>query len=557
MINFIHKIFRLRGITSRFLFWVVLLVFLTCALYLVTYSAIDRTKRIEETQEDLHYVVKNQKKIVENWVENRFQEARLFANFLVDGKADLEVIANRFAYYHDFYNQFNSIVHVDEQGFVKIDTGTEQVLITENKINLSNREYFQKAKEGHESIHIVGSKYPTGDQAVIFTAPVFDQDNAFKGLVFTAINLEEINELLMESIKGKTGKTLIFNVDGQVISALYKNIPKNESKIPTEISFDLSVLNNAPSDGPKYVQYKNGDGTRTFAVFTPILNGEIYLMSEIDEKEVLEQHNNMVKIMFAITIAIYIAAIIIILPVSRGLLRPFFYIVAGINRMKEGRYNTRLNEEKFKSSPIELRQMMQGFNEMARSIKDNKNLLQRMTQTDGLTGIANRRFYEDKLNEEWENALQLKQPISLLFIDIDHFKKYNDSFGHLQGDICLKKIAAKIDQTTYAFDRNYLAARYGGEEFVAILPNTTEEEAMKVAEEIHNQIKKLEIVSSENVPSQFVTTSTGIATIIPTEEIEKETFVKKADAALYVAKSRGRNTIVLASSLVDEKEKIH
>lgn len=552
VINFIHKIFRLKGITSRFLFWVVLLVFLTSALYLVTYSAIDRSKRIQEAEEDLTYVLTNQKKIVENWVENRFQEARLFANFLVLQNANLEVIAQRFAYYHDFFNQFNAIVYVDEKGFVRIDSGTEEVILQEKNINLANREYFQKAKQGEESIHIVGNKHPTGDQAVIFTAPVFTAKNEFKGLVFTAINLEEINELLVESIKGETGRTVLFNQQGEIITALYKNAPDNPADLPKEVSFDMSVLKDLEADTCAFLAYKNGKRGKTFATYTRILNGDFYLMSEIDEEEVMQPHYYMVTIMFAITAAIYITALVLILPVSRGLLRPFYYIVVGLNRMKEGRYNTQLNEEKFKSSPVEIQKMMQGFNEMARSIRENKKLLQRMTRTDGLTGIANRRFFEDRLNEEWETAIQLQQPLSLLFIDIDHFKQYNDTFGHQQGDICLQKIALRIDQTTYAQNTNFLAARYGGEEFVVVLPNTTEEEAIQVAEQIKEQIKALQIVRSVEDENDFVTISTGIATVVPNEDTDKQAFIERADAALYEAKARGRNTIVTASSLDKE-----
>lgn len=211
--------------------------------------------------------------------------------------------------------------------------------------------------------------------------------------------------------------------------------------------------------------------------------------------------------------------------------------------MKEGDYAVQLNPQKFVTSPKELRQMMSVFNEMASSIHENKEILKRLSNTDGLTGVANRRLFEEKLHEQWMLCKENERPLSLLFIDIDHFKQFNDRFGHLEGDACLKRVAQTLDQLNK--HDNHLVARYGGEEFVIILPNTPTNEAFEVAKRIQTEIGKLRIKYSETKLDQYVTVSIGVATLIPTDLNKKEDLIQLADQAVYEAKSQGRNKIIV------------
>lgn len=169
--------------------------------------------------------------------------------------------------------------------------------------------------------------------------------------------------------------------------------------------------------------------------------------------------------------------------------------------------------------------------------------LQRLSTTDGLTGIANRRFFDELVVREWRRCTRMKQPISLVMIDVDHFKKYNDTYGHQAGDECLKAVAEQVARATpRASD---LAARYGGEEFVLVLGETSIDGAKWLANLIRQHVSDLKLPHiASNL--QHVTISCGAASVIPHDDMPLETLLKAADSALYVAKSQGRNTVVCA-----------
>ena len=167
--------------------------------------------------------------------------------------------------------------------------------------------------------------------------------------------------------------------------------------------------------------------------------------------------------------------------------------------------------------------------------------LRRLASTDHLTGLANRHNLEKTLQKSWLECLNTEQAISLILIDVDYFKLFNDQFGHINGDKCLQKIAKTIEQCLPAND--CMAARYGGEEFAVILPRLPSVSAEIVAKDIQNQINILKF-SELGLPSTFrVSVSQGIATELGGRYRTSEALICAADTALYRAKSEGRNRI--------------
>jgi diguanylate cyclase (GGDEF)-like protein len=165
--------------------------------------------------------------------------------------------------------------------------------------------------------------------------------------------------------------------------------------------------------------------------------------------------------------------------------------------------------------------------------------LQRLAALDGLTGVANRRRFDEYLDAEWTRMAQEKLPLSLILCDLDFFKKYNDTYGHQAGDDCLRRVA---DALRFCAKRSLdLVARYGGEEFAVILPNTTGFGAFQVAEEIRAVVNSLDITHIQSAVSQHVTLSLGIACIYPTPDTSPSMLIAEADTALYQAKAAGRN----------------
>jgi diguanylate cyclase (GGDEF)-like protein len=162
---------------------------------------------------------------------------------------------------------------------------------------------------------------------------------------------------------------------------------------------------------------------------------------------------------------------------------------------------------------------------------------------DGLTGIANRRYFDDYLGREWQRAKREQQPLALLMVDVDFFKHYNDTYGHVAGDQCLQQVAGVLQGVSKrATD---LAARYGGEEFALILPNTGQEGAVEIGKQILVGVRNLGIRNATSVSSQIITVSLGIATYIPSEFDLPDKFIIAADQALYQAKKAGRNQLAV------------
>ncbi|MHA7925193.1 MAG: sensor domain-containing diguanylate cyclase [Marinobacter sp.] len=172
--------------------------------------------------------------------------------------------------------------------------------------------------------------------------------------------------------------------------------------------------------------------------------------------------------------------------------------------------------------------------------------LKAISLTDGLTHVANRRRFDEKLQDEWKRAQRHGHPLSLLMLDIDHFKRVNDELGHLVGDDCLTEVAALCAAEVQR--SGDLLARYGGEEFSILLPATPEEGALRVAERVRQAVARSPVHSGERVAPVSLTISVGVACLVPDADLEPQELIRLADEALYAAKESGRNRVMLAEN---------
>jgi len=172
--------------------------------------------------------------------------------------------------------------------------------------------------------------------------------------------------------------------------------------------------------------------------------------------------------------------------------------------------------------------------------------LEELSFKDGLTGIANRRMFDSIMDIEWANAQRNHQPLSLIILDIDYFKQYNDHYGHVKGDDCLKRVVNALSAAGNR-PRDFFA-RFGGEEFVLILPETSEKSALKLAEKCRELILEQRIPHEKSAIGEHVTISLGVSTIIPPHSVEPIEFLDKVDRLLYKAKQNGRNRVEYGQS---------
>jgi len=180
------------------------------------------------------------------------------------------------------------------------------------------------------------------------------------------------------------------------------------------------------------------------------------------------------------------------------------------------------------------------------ALAEANETLRKLASLDGLTGISNRRAFDKRLIEEWQRASRNQVSLALILCDVDHFKDYNDAFGHPAGDECLRQVASAISHA--AQRRNDMVARYGGEEFAVLMSNVTQEDLVHIAEAIQENIKTLQIsappsVRADSQNSQCVSISLGLCLSYPQHGISSDFLLANADMALYEAKSCGRNCI--------------
>lgn len=204
--------------------------------------------------------------------------------------------------------------------------------------------------------------------------------------------------------------------------------------------------------------------------------------------------------------------------------------------------------EKIHQSEVRLQQINQ---QLAQQVKNHTSELEFRNQelkklflhatTDKVTGIANRYRLEDFLQREWGNAIRNQISVSVIMIDIDRFKQYNDTYGHQAGDHCLRQVAQTINNTVRR--PKDLAARYGGEEFIVVLSDVSPDGAITVAENIRSQVKALAIPHTTTEVNDYVTVSLGVSHTIPTINSQVEGLILAADKALYLAKQKGRDRV--------------
>ena len=203
----------------------------------------------------------------------------------------------------------------------------------------------------------------------------------------------------------------------------------------------------------------------------------------------------------------------------------------------EDRYQKLLNE--YKRLLKQMRTMVRMSDIMQSKLNSMSSELEKLSQIDGVTGLYNRRFFNEIYLREWRNAIAGETALGAMMIDIDYFKIYNDTFGHLAGDVCLQKMANSIEEAVK--DSNVFVGRFGGEEFILLLPDTDLGQCTEIAQKIMDHIARMNIPGAVKTTDGNVTVSIGISLMTPTGDEKPESLINVADQALYRAKKDGRN----------------
>lgn len=252
----------------------------------------------------------------------------------------------------------------------------------------------------------------------------------------------------------------------------------------------------------------------------------------------LSLRDQVMLLMAALLVAVLVIAILGCLALMRAVFRPLSVMAHAADRLAKGDFTHPVEHTHM---PRELQRLAQAFNAMATKIKEDLAQLEALASRDGLTGLFNHRTFYAMLDGELARSRRFAHPLSLLLIDIDHFKRVNDTFGHQAGDAALKTLGELLVRETRAVDR---VARYGGEELAVLLPETDANRASSVAERIRGSVQAGAFGNGDGKPIPL-TVSVGVASF-PAHADDTRSLVAAADTALYAGKQGGRNRVVLA-----------
>ncbi|MGF6469609.1 diguanylate cyclase [Paraburkholderia youngii] len=361
-------------------------------------------------------------------------------------------------------------------------------------VHLDDREYFQvqlrNPAAGLYFSHPFMSRLRGGKPSIALTRRIDDAQGNFAGIALLAIRIEYFQHLLDRIDPGEQGSVSIVMADGTLLARK----PVDGRDIGASVAKSPTFVPMTAHDSGTYVSVSPVDGVRRIVTYahvpgTPLI---VAIAPAVDDVLAPWQHRSHV----AAALTIGFGAV--------------FVVVSWL---------------------------------LAFALRDKQRAqaaLLRLASTDSLTGLSNRRVLDKRLDDEWKRARRDDKPLSVLFIDIDHFKRFNDTYGHESGDEVLVAVADCI--ASVARRSVDLVARYGGEEFAVVLPDTSARGAFTVAEQIRHKVENRVIVRGHDAP-QAVTVSVGCATALPgaTDFANGAELLAAADAQLYVAKNEGRN----------------
>ena len=436
-----------------------------------------------------------------------------------------------------------SIMIAAKDGLVQCSTLNYQV-----GLNLGDRDYFRKAQETRDFVFSDYLFGKTNGRPMLMAAyPVAAINPEEDAVVVAGINIDWLSRI-MNNLGGRPGiSSLLVDGSGVVVAAPSDQasmIGRPLDNVPLLAAIAEKALS---SDAPTgSLSFTAPDGARRVISFARISGTQSRLIVSIDEARVTAAINREIRTAYLqlgfVCLFVLLGALI---GAEKLIINPIEVMTGMARRFGEGDWSARVVRNKL---PSEFTPLARAFNAMAAQLSQRERELvatnDRLTviaSIDMLSGLANRRGFQSRLDFEWMKAQQYNSELSLLMIDVDHFKLYNDTYGHPEGDACLTRLGEAL--AGIAADTMGFAGRYGGEEFCLLLPNTDSQKALAIGETVRAAVQSLGIPHGTS-SHKTVTVSVGLATTLPSDMQRPGDLIEAADAALYAAKHRGRNTVV-------------
>jgi diguanylate cyclase (GGDEF)-like protein len=415
-------------------------------------------------------------------------------------------------------------------------------------IDLSDRAYIKKARATGEMAFSDFTFVEAIETAVMLAGyPVSAINRDSDAVVVASISLDWMSKL-MDNLGGKPGiSAALVDSNGTVLAAPPDRasiIGKSIDSVPLMAAIADKALDSNKDEGS--LSFEANDGTRRALSFARIAGTGARLIASIDEDRVTAAINRDIRTAYLqLGFVILFVLVGALIAAEQLIIKPINLMAAMAKRFGQGDAAARVRHNRL---PAEFVPLARAFNAMAaqlgqreRELVATNDRLTVIASIDMLSGLANRRGFQSRLDFEWMKSQQYDCELSLLMIDVDHFKLYNDTYGHPEGDACLTRLGETL--SGIATDTMGFAGRYGGEEFCLLLPNVGAGRACEIGETVRAAVQNLALPhrSSSHL---YVTVSVGVACSKPNDALRPGDLIEAADAALYAAKHRGRNTVV-------------
>jgi diguanylate cyclase (GGDEF)-like protein len=421
----------------------------------------------------------------------------------------------------------------------RIKCSTEPLAIG---LNVSDRPHFQEALKTRDfgfSNYLINHLHQA--PSVVATFPVIRDDGSLNGVVLAVINLQWIGELAATAAQHSGASVLMLDGSGTVIAGSADQQNYIGKRFP---GHDLTREMLTQDDGS--ITTQGFDGVSRIFAYVLVPWTQARLAVGLDVTAV---HSGIDReIDFAYLQLVFVGLFVLLVVWFGGeqlVVRPIRSLVRTATRFGRGDLQVRASQEpwvaEFAPLAAALDDMAAKLAEREEELRIANEHLEELASLDGLTGLANRRAFDRQIEQDWQHARDQRAPLALMMVDIDHFKPFNDRYGHVAGDTCLRAVAETLSLVT--LEEAVLVARYGGEEFALLLPGLSIERATALADEARRAIEDLSINHSES-PAGHVTISVGVEAMVPDRYQGTAMLIEAADNALYDAKRRGRNTVV-------------
>jgi diguanylate cyclase (GGDEF)-like protein len=426
----------------------------------------------------------------------------------------------------------------------RIQCSTFNILVG---IDLSDRAYFKKARETRDFVFSDFLMAKSNNEPIVVAAyPVSAIAAGEDAFIVATVNLDWMSKII-NNLGGRPGiSAVLVDSIGTVLAA-----PADQASMighPLDTLPLLAAIADAAvgSDQEGSRSFVAADGSKRTVDFVRIAGTDSRLIVSIDEARVSTAINRDIRTAYFqlgfVSLFVLLGALI---AAEKLIIAPIEMMAATAKRFGQGDWSARAPRSRLPAEFVPLARALNGMaaqlGQRERELVASNDRLTVMASIDMLSGLANRRGFQSRLEFEWMKAQQYDCELSLLMIDVDHFKLYNDTYGHPEGDACLARLGEAL--SGIAAETMGFAGRYGGEEFCLLLPNTASVRAVEIGETVRAAVQRLAMPHCTS-SYETVTVSVGVAATRPSDRLQPGDLIEAADAALYAAKHRGRNTVV-------------